>query len=147
MVKLIPIGKDCFNRPYFKRLSFHGNPTDKILYYGYWDDCGSGYAIDDDMVRNAHPFDRIYIGGVIDDICHFLGEADYEGFEEFITSDLILTHKYDPESEYNDALYGDWVDDDFPPYDEWEEDPWIEVVGKGAYSVRQRRQIIANNVD
>lgn len=145
--KTHPDGKDCFNGPYFKRLSFHGKPTDKVLYYGYWDDCGSGYTIDENMVKKAHPFDRIYVGGIIDYECNFLGEADYEGFEEFITSDLILTHKYNPEAEYNDAMYGDWIDDDFPLYDEWGEDPWIEAGNKGVYSVKQRRQIIANNVD
>lgn len=80
-------------------------------------------------------------------MCQFLGEADFEGFEEFITHDLILTHKFNPQSEYNDIWYGDWVDDDFPSSDEWEEDPWIEAGNKGVYSVKQRRQIIANNVD
>lgn len=33
--KTHPYGKDCFNGPYFKRLSFHGKPTDKVLYYGH----------------------------------------------------------------------------------------------------------------
>ncbi|WP_300969010.1 hypothetical protein [Porphyromonas vaginalis] len=145
--KTHPDGKDCFNGPYFKRLSFQGNPTEKVLYYGFWDDSGSGYAIDNDMVKNVHPFDRIYIGGIIDYTCHFLGVADYEGFEEFITHDLILTHKFNPQSEYNNIWYGDWVDDDCLPCHEWEKDPWIEADSKGIYSVKQRRQIIANNVD
>lgn len=145
--KTHPDGKNFFNGPYFKRLHFKGNITDKVLYYGFWDDCGSGYGIDDAMVKNDHPFERIYVGGIIDHICHFLGEADYEGFEEFITPDLILTHKYDPESEYYDDRYGDWDEGNYATFNGWEEDPWIEAAVKGIFSIKQRRQVIANNVD
>lgn len=144
--KTHPEGKDYFNGPYFKRLSFQGKPTDKVLYYGFWDDCGSGYGINEDMARNAHPFDRIYIGGIIDTMCHFLGRAEFEGFDECISDDLILTHKVDPEAEYRDVWYGDW-DETHDYVEEWDEDPWIEAGNKGVYSVNRRKQLIVNNVD
>ena len=146
--KTHPDDKDYFNGPYFKRLSFQGKPTDKVLYYGFWDDCGSGYDIDDDMVNKAHPFDRIYIGGIMDNECNFLGRAQFEGFDEFISPDYILTHKVDPAAEYRESCNSDWSSCyDYSPEDEWEDDPWINAGNRGLYSVKKKRQLIVNNVD
>ncbi len=96
-----PERKDCFTGPYFVRLFYNGQPTTKIIYYGFWADCPCD-MLDDDMVKSYHPFDRLYVGGIIENgVCRVLGNANFEGFsKDLLNSHLILTKPYNAEGAY-----------------------------------------------
>lgn len=144
-----PNGKECFNGPYYKRLFLNGQPTDNVLYYGYWADCYTD-NLDNEIVSKYHPFERVYVGGVIrNGLCRYLGAADFEGFsEKLLLQDVILTKYYDPEAEYEHAMYQDYYDEQEREYlNSFDTDPWATRNLYGAFDIKSKKQIIANNVD
>lgn len=142
--KTHPEGKDCFTGPFYIRMFYKGEPTDIIIYYGFWADCPCD-MINDELVQKYHPFDRLYIGGVIENgICRFWGSANFEGFSKnLLNLHLILTKPYDAESEYYDAMYDELGNH----YDSFFEDPWIERNSYGVFDIRLGKQIIYEGVN
>ena len=143
-----PKGKDCFNGPFFKRLYLDGEPTDKVLYYGFWADCYCD-MLDDEIVSQFHPFERVYTGGVIEcGKCNFIGEADYDTFTEtLLTPNILLTKFVDCEADYRYAMYPDFYDEEERVYRESADyDPWTDRKLYGAYDLRLHKQIISNNL-
>lgn len=148
-VAVKPLGKECFNGPYYKRLFLNGEPTDTVLYYGYWADCYTDY-IDSEISSKCHPFERVYVGGVIrNGLCFVLGAADFEGFtEKLLIDDVILTRYCDPEAEYEHEMYQDYYDEQEREYlNSFDMDPWVTRNLYGAFDIKSRKQIIANNLD
>ena len=143
-----PQGKDCFNGPFFKRLYLDGEPTDKVLYYGFWADCYCD-ILDDEIVSQFHPFERVYTGGVIEcGKCNFIGEADYDTFTEtLLTPNILLTKFVDCEADYRYAMYPDFYDEEERVYRESaDNDPWTDKKMYGAYDINSHKQIIVNNL-
>ena len=140
-----PDEKDCFTGPFFTRLFYKGEPTEIIVYYGFWADCPCD-ILDDDMVRNYHPFDRLYVGGVVENgRCRFLGNANFEGFsKDLLNLHLILTKPYNAESEYYDSMYDDWEQES---HDSFFENPWVERNNYGVFDIKTGKQIVYEGVN
>lgn len=139
-----PDEKDCFTGPYFIRLFYNGQPTEKIIYYGFWADCPCD-TLDDELIKRYHPFDRLYVGGIIENgRCIFFGNANFEGFsKDLLNPHLILTKPYNAESEYYDAMYDEWEQES---RDSFYEDPWSERNLYGVFDIKSGKQIVVEGV-
>ena len=140
-----PDKKDCFNGPYFIRLLYNGQPTEKIIYYGFWADCPCD-ILDDELITQYHPFDRLYIGGIIENgRCRFFGKANFDGFsKDLLNQHLILTKPYNAESEYYDAMYDEWEQES---HNSFFDDPWLERNNYGVFDIKLGKQIVTEGVD
>lgn len=140
-----PDEKDCFTGPFFTRLFYKGDPTEIIVYYGFWADCPCD-ILDNELVRNYHPFDRLYVGGFIENgRCRFLGNANFEGFsKDLLTPHLILTKLYNAESEYYDSMCDKWEQES---QDSFFEDSWVERNNYGVFDIKSGKQIVYEGVN